>query len=67
MVSDGEPRNYNLPDGSPSAKLGTANNPLALDPAITAANAFKASGGHVLSLGVQRRPTLTRSPTRTSS
>lgn len=52
MVSDGQPRNYNLPDGSPSPKLGTANNPLALDPAITAANAFKASGGHVLSLGV---------------
>jgi hypothetical protein len=52
MVSDGEPRNYNLPDGSPSAKLGIANSPLALDPAITAANAFKASGGHVLSLGV---------------
>jgi hypothetical protein len=52
MVSDGEPRNYNLPDGSPSAKLGTSNDARALDPAITAANTFKNSGGHVLSLGV---------------
>jgi Mg-chelatase subunit ChlD len=53
MVSDGEPRNYNLPDGSPSPKLGTSNDERALNPAITAANTFKNSGGHVLSLGVQ--------------
>jgi hypothetical protein len=51
MISDGQPRNYNLPDGSPSALLPPSD-PLVLDPAVDEANVFKSGGGHLLALGV---------------
>lgn len=49
FVSDGKPNTYTLPSGLPSAQLPPGDI-LALDPAVNAANTFKAGGGKVLSI-----------------